>query len=382
MKSWPAWRPGMELKAEHLLGLEDFLLARSNLLEERAHGLDFFDRESSLAVRTDGETTQVEATTLRGVTPGGHPVMLDPEERILAALPEGEPGTPPVFDASIELNHPDFPGKLALLLAPASEGGAPPEAKSRRLDLGRFRLDPGGALQLVRRPPVRRLEAIRPMDEAWQSWVRPFASRLEALLKELEHEGMSDKLPMFTLAVEAHRLAFEWPSLSVPALVRRLHLMSWLRTPAQDRAPLADYLGAAARFVDEAVSGEELPERLAEFLAAYEEKGLTEAQRRLTPEDVVCVWVDRFWEAKFLRPISGGTVELHVPNQANPPPNISLQNRELTYVRSVEGKQQGGVMVYPLGALPVKAGSVYRFRMHQIVPSKLVDAEFRFIQED
>ena len=102
----------------------------------------------------------------------------------------------------------------------------------------------------------------------------------------------------------------------------------------------------------------------------------------LSPEDFSASWVDRFWEVKFLRPMSSGTVELYIPSKCNPPPNISVQNRELTYVRSVNGQVQGNFMVYPLGAIPIKAGSVYRFRLQKVVPSALEQAEFRFLQTD
>jgi hypothetical protein len=272
---------------------------------------------------------------------------------------------------------------VLLLSRPGSADGVDgARRKPQVLDLGQFRWSADGGLETVRRPMVRRLAALQPFDEGWHEWVAPLASQVEALVAELERETGPVQLGTAGLAAEVQRLAFEWPSLALPELARRMRLINWLRLPAKERPHPTIYLMGDSPLLAEDLTGDNLPSRLAELVDTGTRRPVVETQRRLKPgEDVICTWAERFWEARFLRTLGGGTVELHIPSQANPPRGISVQNKELTYVRTIDGSPRGSFMVYPLGALPVKPGSVFRFRLDKIIPSALSEAEFRFLQD-
>jgi hypothetical protein len=376
MKTWPGWHPGQELKAAHLLGLEDYVLTRAAILDERCDGVDHLDLDVSLRVHLAGKITTVELRDVRGVTPGGYPVEVEADEVLVEQLDSG--GDNATFDAAVEVNPAEETEKLALRLwAPGAA-----RLERRHLDLGGFHCGPAGALQWVRRPLVRRFDALRPFDESWTQWVQPLTTQIETLVRALDDERPPYPLGLVALATEVQRFAFEWPTLTLAQLLRRLQMINWLRVPPKERAPLEDYLAADTRAMLQETAGQELPRRLGELLDTEVRHPQEEAQRKLKPgEDVVCTWADRFWEAKFLRPFAGGSVELYIPRSANPPEGLSVQNRELTYVRSVGGVPHGEGMLYRLGALPIKAGSVFRFRLGKVTPAALSEAEFQFVQD-
>ena len=385
MKSWPSWHPGQELKAEHLIGLEDFLLARSSIAETFWHGLEFFEVGTSLRARNEGGTLFVEASWLRGVTPGGHPVVLGHDDKLSGTVSLGGANSV-VIDAAIVVNPREQSEKLVFEVGRApewNEEAKPGVRNPSKLELGRFRWLSDGSLEMLRRPMVRRFDALRPLDHAWRHWVEPLSSAIGVLVKDLEREKPPFTLWVISLSVELQRLSFEWPSIPIGEVLRRLRLVNWLRILPKERPASIDSLDQeSAFFEDEELNGDELPERLAGLLGAkVPRRGRMDADQALNPDDVICTWVDRFWEVKFLRALTGGTLELHIPTQANPPQSLSLQNRDLTYVRSVDGNPKGNLMVYPLGPMPISVGSVYRFRMSKVVPSGLESAEFHFLRD-
>src|SRR5262245_20857991 len=83
-RQWPSWHPNEELKADQLLGLEDFLLARAVLADEEAHGVDLFDWRSDLQIAWFEDGLQTSVKRLRGVTPAGEPVCVTTDEQLSA----------------------------------------------------------------------------------------------------------------------------------------------------------------------------------------------------------------------------------------------------------------------------------------------------------
>jgi hypothetical protein len=278
-REWPAWHPNSEVRAQHLLGLEDFLLARAGLADEDAHGVEDLDWRTGVAFEDTGESLVVRVKGLRGVTPAGEPVDVPPDPPLAAAVP-GDRGrsSEAVVDLWVEVNvrrpasedaeAPD-PPKLALrvdsVTLDVSHPLSPGEAHS--LYLGRYRwLYRGKEHELVHRPLVRRLGSFAPHDAAWDAWVQPLRSRIEAALAGAEQRVSRSEPAQALVAAEAARLAFEWPALPLPALARRLRLLSWLG----QRALKADVRPAveAALLGFSVASGEQTPEALARLLAA------------------------------------------------------------------------------------------------------------------
>ncbi len=379
MQTWPNWQPGMELGAEHLVGLESFLLCRSEIAEGGCRGVEDFDLGSSILVRrVDAMTLEFEVSHLRGVTPGSQPVMLRGEDRLAkkVSLPEEGEGC---FDLGIELNVPGSPEKMMLrVVARGAETDSEAPLPDGLLDLGGFRLDADGLLELVRRPPLRRLDALKPLDHRWREWVEPLRAAIESLAAKLEEERLT--LPMIGLAVELNRLSFQWPSLAIGELFRRLHLVNWLRLPPKDRGHVAEALPDVRSFLEMGLPSDDLPLSLMGILEVELESSVTTAgpQRLKLDSDLECQWKRHYWAVKFLRKLSSGTLELELPKAAKPPMRISLQNREMTYVRSVEGTSTGDGVVYQLGDLPIFPGALYRFRLSNIVAEHLDSAKWRF----
>src|SRR5947209_4811692 len=81
---WPSWHPDQELKADHLLGLEDYLLTRVLMVDEGAWGIDSFeDYKQSLKVEESASGLTIKARLLRGVTTRGEHVWLWSEDEWL-----------------------------------------------------------------------------------------------------------------------------------------------------------------------------------------------------------------------------------------------------------------------------------------------------------
>src|SRR5687767_9082691 len=140
LRSWPNWQPGQELRADHLIGLEHYLLTRSAFIDAALPGLERFDQDASISVSAAGSALEVSMGALRGLTPGGQPVVLEAEERLTAGLTrEDDPSVG--FDAAIEVNPRDVEPKFVLRLEKLGGRATlvqPPEPRPERLDLGRF----------------------------------------------------------------------------------------------------------------------------------------------------------------------------------------------------------------------------------------------------
>ncbi len=227
MTTWPAWFPGLPLKSQHLLGLEDYLLSRAKL-EAPDTGLESFDWISSLKSESSEIGWQLSVLSATGLTNAGQPVKVTPSDRLTRTLPETKYGPIDIYVAVNEGSNAVEPSsKLSLEVATVTEGEAS-KNRSNWLHLGCYQVDTSGARRLLKRPRVRCLAACQPLDDRWASWVAPFKATLaltvEQLEKQLDHLGWQGAAAMGELA----RISFEWPYVPISVLVNRLHYVRWL----------------------------------------------------------------------------------------------------------------------------------------------------------
>jgi hypothetical protein len=272
--AWPAWHSDNPLKADHLLGLEDYLLARAQIIDEGAWGVDAIaDWEESIRLDwidpPDGEPAiarrVIRVTSLRGVTRGGHPIVLDESRGNLEREIHDEVVAEQNFDLAINVNSREAgTPKLTLLLSVPEdgvEGIAEDFHEPQCLYLGRYRIsiENQDTLVVVYLPRARRFSGFGPVSgKLWQGWVAPLTERIGNLLAA----GGASSSPANT---ELLRLSYEWSYLPLPALARRLRMVRWLnewqKTPGTP--PEAD---AGMQEFEALVAGDLLPEKLAGLL--------------------------------------------------------------------------------------------------------------------
>ena len=295
---WPAWYPGLELGAVHLLGLEDYLLERSRIGEPLA-GVAALDT-GSLRVTSHEGAWSVRLPAVRGVTRGGQPVRVRPEDKIEGELPEV--GTDGRVDVWVGVNPPGSTrDKLSLLLETADAAPTSWENEyDERLYLGRYRLEEA-RLALAERPLPLTLAALRPHDEAWQRWTAPIAERVHAALARTAVRVATEPraIPAYS---ELALLAADWPLEPVARLAHRLArvngLLEWCGSPQQE-APVALMVPG---WSDEAIPGDDLPALLADLI------GEAHAQVRPAPAPPTLTRIRADQMAELLLPI-----RLHVP---------------------------------------------------------------------
>jgi hypothetical protein len=266
MPVWPAWYPGLELRSSHLLGLEEFLFARSTL-ERFSHGVDDFDARQGLEVKRDQGDLRLRLVGGRGLTPSGLPVVASPD-RPLETTIAGAPAPTCFVDLVVDLNAPDAresKQRLQALLvgarSPAFDVSGHPDA----LYFGRIRIHQLDEPVMVARPFVRTLAACRPHDAGWHEWVRPVTDVLKSLHAYVEKRARSGGA-VVPLQVEAAQLQFEWPVLPLHVLASRLEYARWLKSHASAPDGPPDPRLAVPRFPPALATGDELPELLARLL--------------------------------------------------------------------------------------------------------------------
>lgn len=298
-RKWPAWHPEQELKAEQLLGLEDYLVARTALfIDDNAHGVDLFNWRQNVTLDVANDGVRVGVSRLQGITPAGEPVCLTSSEVLSAVVPlvveSGSVGAPPtishnhVLDLWIIVNpaavktadvfatdEDVLPVKLALhveLVLKNETEAINPAGQHHHLYLGRYRwivAGGGGRLahDMVHPPFVRRFGALEPRDEAWSQWVSPLRTRVEALVNQIVQAPVPSTVVAVLLSSELVRLAFEWVALPIPMLYRRLKFISWLTARQGADRELLDLPAALSVFPGGAdVTGQNLPGFLADLL--------------------------------------------------------------------------------------------------------------------
>jgi hypothetical protein len=263
-RQWPPWHPDQELRAQHLLGLEDYLLSRAALADGLAHGVERFDWRRGIALIDREGTLTISLSGLVGVTPAQEPVWIGAEPlETVVSLALSDRQRPIAFDVWVDIN-PRRPGAAPAPGEPSSQQERPiagpdpaklvlagalvvnedttpeiePGTRPHSLYVGRYRWDADAAThELVHPPLVRRLGSLAPHDAIWHAWIEPLADRIDAWLEYSEQRASAGGARAMALASEAMRLAIEWPVLPVPALGHRLGLIARLSDGASHAAP-------------------------------------------------------------------------------------------------------------------------------------------------
>jgi hypothetical protein len=122
MTRWPHWYPGKPLTAQDLLGLENYLLARTAVVD-CGYGIVDFDFYSIGIKPGDGTHSGISVSSLKGITPGGLPVIVGEGDDSLEATTDLR------IDAGARLN-------LSITVDAGSAARAvPPGAERTRLSL-------------------------------------------------------------------------------------------------------------------------------------------------------------------------------------------------------------------------------------------------------
>ncbi|MFN7916977.1 MAG: hypothetical protein U0Q55_16660 [Vicinamibacterales bacterium] len=286
-RPWPEWHPQKELRAQDLLGLEDFLLARCASADDGAFGVESLNLKTSFTTEPMNASCRLAVCRLKGVTPAGEPVWLRTEEMldIVVALPV-DPRRPAadrvtILDLWVDVNprregdgdKTDMPPKLRLRGVTREDAAAPQPPsldpdQVHSLYLGRYVLSSQGGLDLALRPPVRHLGAIEPHNAKWTEWVQPLRTRLNDLLLQAEAAVDAGGATSSVLHAALSRLLFEWPALTIPRLARELRYVKWLEQrlsqPGSEAA--ADARSALKQPPLTDAPGHDLPVRLAALL--------------------------------------------------------------------------------------------------------------------
>lgn len=208
----------MELKAKELYGWEDFLFARCRFLGTDA-GLETMNAHNSVKVVGD----RLLVSDLSGLTAAGQPVRLTNKDSGLE-IPIASHNIVDLFIALIdpETEADNRASRLSLVMEDVLNVDVKsPEWDTHRHDLylGRWRVQ--GKLLMVKRPLVRRLDALRGFD-GWEEWTAPLWKALRNLLnKEARFADKSSTMASVRCFFVAD-LGLRWWRLPISELVVRL----------------------------------------------------------------------------------------------------------------------------------------------------------------
>lgn len=262
-RSWPAWHPENILRASDLLGLEDYLLARSSLAEG-LEGVTNLGRDS-VTGEDDGGSLVLSVVRLRGLTPKGQPVILDDDLSLRYMV--GDAAEDWLLDVSVMVNLAadssfEKPDKLSLWVTPAADPAEPFASSRQELYLGRYVWDAAAErLDILTRPTVTHLRALKE-TEGWEQWTAPLRDKLAGLICYLEDDETNTSERKAAALQLAYQIGFGWPHLPVPRLAYNLQLLRWLLVNSAPLVADSDTLEA----LPASPSGEDLPSLLAVYI--------------------------------------------------------------------------------------------------------------------
>lgn len=268
---WPAWKKGLALRARHLAGMEDYLLAGHRFLGLDP-GLERFHSDKSVRLQDN----KILVQNLSGLTPAGEPVLVgDADGETLTSDALGND----CFDLFVRNASPSdgapspsqLGTKLNLHVCPCHAKGAPPLRKDHqhRLYVGRWQLR-GSSIELLNKPLPRRLDALYSLAD-WESWVKPVRDQIEAqLLARLSSSAVTrDPLELGVMALLV-TLAVDWATLPLGQLAEAFVRVGRYRHLISEHGHLpAPPLPQAYR-VPESLEATEIPARLLEYMQTKE----------------------------------------------------------------------------------------------------------------
>jgi hypothetical protein len=374
MKTWPVWKRGNVLKAEHLLGAEDYLLARWALAADPAPGVDQFHPTEGVAVAVAPGKLVVTLSAVSGLTTGGQPVVVEPSDPLPGEIPIAEARAEVLFDLAVAVNAEGAATKLALRAAVVDQGSPIARGKSE-LFLGRFRWVKAGGWRLTRRPMVRRLSALPDAagwhDQSWREWVAPVQKALDQLFGRVTQPGVLTTPAAVALYARFHEVAYDWPRVTVPELVHSLRYLGWLadriRRPAEPVPALRDL----PLFPTEEPCGDDLPTRLAAELGPAMIDGPDQGNRQLQ-EGADCtpfVWNGVEMSTVLIVPLAPGRLELRCQPGLVPGESVNLIGPGLYRTMKREPQAVTAWEVYATELTdPLKPGALLRFAPIQQPP--------------
>ena len=272
---WPAFRPKQQLPAQELYAFERYLLARNRVLPRLAHGVTSLSFERGF--RYDEPSKTLVVSDLRGLTPGGYPIVVRPEGSPNPT--EGDDALSvriedmSVFDLFVSIQTEPLPEldnqtagrKLQLETESVHKQGPPAELRADRLYLGRIEIV-DEQLSIHTKPIAHHLGALEDrsmLDE----WTTPFKSAVNQLVQQLSDiyrtQDQRNRNPSLVGAmVTAQQLQTTWSQLSWAEL-------SDLVSTIQSLLPgtlIQDDIEWEARWDPESASGENQPHELARTL--------------------------------------------------------------------------------------------------------------------
>lgn len=328
---WPAWYPGKLLSADDLLGLEDYLLARSNVTQ-RATGVESMGTDSVRPAVREGRL-RLSVGDLRGITPRGQPVVLDGDAVLCDAGGERDAR---LFDISVCVNargssHGDGPRKLTPSVNAVAGEDEPFAGGFEELYLGRYSWDAeAGRVALVSRPAVTHLGALKG-TEGWEQWTAPVRDRLSGLVARLEG-GAKEATPRQSAALGlTYRVGFGWPHMPIDRLSFNLQAIRWLLVDTDPAVAGCD----ALLFPPESCDSEGLPM----WLASHVDQARSDFPGHdLRPDRDVAVEFEPGNKVvyTFLQGLRPGRLELHMRRQGS---GGDARARELWWKLDDEGGQ-------------------------------------------
>lgn len=271
--NWPTWHKGKELRSADLHGLEDYLLSPTKWFLRPGYGVDQLGPDSIFL--EVGSESRIHVRLLRGITSGGHPIVLsspqrtlavgisDPDERYDVYVAVGL-GKEPTAESEAALE----PGKLSVMVQENAGHSQVDEHEVDRLFLGTvaFSEEKDGQRRASwdRLPFVRRIDAIYDLDR-WSDWVLPLSSQLGELLRGPRPSKLASDVQAAYQSQLFH-LAFHWRTLPIPTFVGAIGYLQWLLDDGPSKWSPKQEIASWYEPDLRSWPGEDVPKRLAKQL--------------------------------------------------------------------------------------------------------------------
>jgi len=240
-RAWPTWQPGGELRAEDLLGLEDYLLSR-HLFNGNDWGVDKIAQDS-VVITVEENTATVTVNAVRGLTRGGQPVIVESSIPQTFDIKLASNNTLDV-DVALQINEPTVESKSEMPIENGrvrhldskitlhvesdcnAEQRQSLQVRKNGLYLGSYRWK-SGETWLRKKPRVRSLVALEDFPD-WREWTQPLVCELGKLVVQHSrpHTEVAAQMASQQLLLALHR----WKHLTVSEWTHLANILHWAET--------------------------------------------------------------------------------------------------------------------------------------------------------
>jgi len=249
---WPLWQSGRELGAEHLLGLEDFLLSRHHF-EGSDWGVEKMALNSVQIIvdEKDVRVNKIHVTVneISGLTPSGRPVIVDPDHPIKQQTLDfklsskdslnvvlrfndrlDKANTSPVGTKDSRTLPLDSKISIHAELDSTLQHRQSLQTKANSLFLGTYayeRNDKGGETRLIHKPRVRSLGVLENFlgRKEWKEWTQSLVTELAALLAQ--HSRLNTTAAAHLSSQQLLLALYRWKQLSVVEWTQLADILRW-----------------------------------------------------------------------------------------------------------------------------------------------------------